>query len=261
MKYSSALEGYPFDVTNSNWRKASLERIKKPTAINYQMLANNNIEFAPQIMNGLQIKQPFKVDGLENYFELDFSTIGYEDIKISFAINSDGAANTIIAEYWNGTNWVSSNLNNSSQSINSEYQRREFDFSNVSLAAENESFKVRFRFNGTNMTEEADKKVIFNNISISAVDKNVLSAEKYQEELQSLSIFPNPAKDRIKIVSTSAIDKVLVYNIFGKLVYKSPKKSNNSTVDISNLSKGIYLVKVFSDGFFKSTNIWMQNGC
>lgn len=255
MNYSSSLSGYPLDANNSNWRKASLERIKRPTEVNYQPLANNNIAFAPQIINGLQIKQPFNSGSAENYFELDFSTIGYEDIKISLAINSDGAANAIIAEYWNGTNWVSSNLNNSSQSINSEYQRIEFNFSNVSVADENESFKVRFRFNGTNMFEDAGKKVIFNNIAVSAIDKNVLSSEEYKLENQNLSIYPNPAKDKITIYSDSTVEKVLVYNIFGKLVYKSSKDSKNLTVDTSNFSKGIYLVKVFSGGFFKTKKI------
>ena len=255
MNYNSALSGYPFDANNSNWRKASLERINEPTAINYQTLANNNIAFAPQMMNGLQIKQPFNSGSLENSVELDFSTIGYEEIKISLAINSDGAANTIIAEYWNGSNWVSSNVNNSAQSISSEYQQKEFDFSNVSAADENEFFKVRFIFNGINMTEDANKKVIFNNIAVSAVDKNVLSAEDYLSEEQNLTIYPNPAKDKIRILSNSSIDKVLVYNILGKLVYESPKKTSNLSVDISNLSKGIYFIKVFSDGFSKTKKI------
>jgi archaellum component FlaF (FlaF/FlaG flagellin family) len=146
-------------------------------------------------------------------------------------------------------------VNNSAQSINSEYQQKEFDFSNVSAADENEFFKVRFRFNGTNMTEYANKKVIFNNIAVSAVDKNVLSAEDYLLEEQNLTIYPNPAKDKIRILSNSSIDKVLVYNILGKLVYESPKKTSNLSVDISNLSKGIYFIKVFSDGFSKTKKI------
>lgn len=255
MNYNSTLEGYPFDASNDNWRKASLERTNEPIEINYQPLANNNIDFAPQIMKGLQIKQPFQLGGLENYFELDFSTIGYEDIKVSLAINSDGAASTLIVDYWNGSNWVSTNLNNNAQAINSEYELKEFDFSNVSIADENESFKIRFRFDGFDMTEDADKKVIFNNIAVSAIDKNVLSAEKYLEEEQNLSIYPNPAKDKLNISSNNSIDKVLVYNIFGQQVYKSSENSSNLTVDISNFSRGIYLVKVFSNGFSKTKKI------
>jgi hypothetical protein len=90
---------------------------------------------------------------------------------------------------------------------------------------------------------------------VSAIDKNVLSAEEYKLENQNLSIYPNPAKDKISIYSDSTVEKVLVYNIFGKLVYKSSKDSKNLTVDISNFSKGIYLVKVFSGGFSKTKKI------
>lgn len=247
LEYNSSLSGYPFEANNANWRKASLERINKPTAINYQSLGNDDISYDSEMMNGLQIKQPFQSGDLENNLELDFSTIGYEDIKISLAINSDGAANTLIAEYWNGSDWVFSNLGNNSQTINSEYQLIEFDFSNVSMADENESFKVRFRFSGTNMTEDAGKKVVFNNIAITAIDKNVLSVKEYIEKEQNLSIYPNPAKDKIKILSNSSINKVLVYNVFGKLVYKSSEESSNFTIDISSFSKGVYLVKAFSN--------------
>jgi hypothetical protein len=114
------------------------------------------------------------------------------------------------------------------------------------MADENESFKVRFSFSGTNMTAEDGKNVIINNIAVSAIDKNVLSAEDFILEDNNLSIYPNPAKDRIYISSNTAIDKILVYNIFGQMMYKSSKKDNSIIVDISNFAKGIYLVKVFS---------------
>jgi hypothetical protein len=255
LNYNSSLAGYPYAVTDANWRKASLERVKEPTAINYQSIANNDVAFAPQMMNGLQIKQPFQSGSLENNFELEFSTVNYEEIKISLAINSDGAANTIFTEYWDGASWIANTVTNSSHSLNLEYERIEFDFTNVTLADENESFKVRFRFNGANMTEVAGKKVILNNIAISAIDKNVLSAEEFLKEQQTVEIYPNPTKDQINIFSDKHVDKVLVYNIFGKLVYKSPKTSTISSVDMRGFAKGIYLVKVFSDGFSTTKKI------
>ena len=255
MNYNSALSGYPFDENNANWRKASLERINEPTAINYQDLANNNIAFAPQIMKGLQIKQPFQSGDSENTLELEFSTVGYEDVKVSVAITSDGAANTIIAQYWNGSSWTSSNVGNSSQSITSEFKRKEFDFSNVAMADENENFKVRFRFSGSNMTADTGKKVIINNIAVSAVDKNVLSAEEFVIEENNLNIYPNPAKDKIYVSSNTLIDRISVYTIFGQMVYKSLEKENKTTIDISPFAKGVYLVKVFTDGNAKTKKI------
>ena len=255
MNYNSSLSGYPFNENDANWRKASLERINEPTAINYQDLANNNIAFAPQIMKGLQIKQPFQSGGLQNSFELEFSTVGYEDVKVSVAIASDGAVNTIIAEYWNGSNWTSGSVGNSSQSITSQFQRKEFDFSNIAIAEENETFKVRFRFSGSNMTADNGKKVVLNNIAVSAVDKNVLSAEEFITESNSVNIFPNPAKDKVYISSNTIINRVSIYNIFGQLVYKSSEKENKANIDISSFANGVYLVKVFGDGFSKTKKI------
>ncbi|WP_439131073.1 lamin tail domain-containing protein [Polaribacter sp.] len=244
LNYNSALAGYPFDATDANWRKASLERINEPTVINYQGLANNDIPFAPQIMRGLQIKQPFQSGGSENSLELEFSTVGYEDVKVSVAISSDGAANSITASYWDGASWVT----NSTQAIAVDYERKEFDFSNVAMADENENFKVRLSFGGTNMTADNGKKVILNNIAVSAIDKNVLSAKDFASTENNIDIYPNPVNNRIYISSNSNIDQVLVYNIFGQTMYTSSENKSDATVDVSNFAKGIYMVKVFTDG-------------
>lgn len=258
MNYNSSLSGYPFDANDSNWRKASLERINEPTAINYQELANNDIAFAPQIMKGLQVKQPFQSGGSQNSLELEFSTIGYEEVKISVAIFSDGAANTLSTQYWNGSNWISTSIPNSSQTINADFERKEFDFSNVTMADENENFKVRFTFTGGDMTAENGKKVVINNVAISAIDKNVLSAEVFDVAENNLNIYPNPVSNRIYISSSTNINKVLVYNLFGQEVYTSKEDKSFTTIDVSNFASGMYLVKVFGDGFSKTKKIVKQ---
>jgi crotonobetainyl-CoA:carnitine CoA-transferase CaiB-like acyl-CoA transferase len=52
-------------------------------------------------------------------------------------------ANAIIAQYWNGSSWISTNVPNNSQTINATFGRVEFDFSNVAMADENEDFKAK----------------------------------------------------------------------------------------------------------------------
>ena len=247
INYNSTLPGYPFDETNDNWRKASLERTNKPTEINYIPLANDNIPFAEQIMKGIQIKQPFQSGGLENNFELNFSTIGYEDLKVSLAISSNGAANRILTEYFNGTNWLSTNVIDASQTINEDFELKEFDFSNITFANENDNFKMRFRFEGIDMTIEDGKEVRINNVAITAVDKNVLYAQEFTKIEEIINIYPNPTKSKINISSDAKISKILIYNTFGKLIYQSTEKIDNS-IDVSSFAKGIYLLKVFTDG-------------
>ncbi len=66
-------------------------------------------------------------------------------------------------------------------------------------------------------------------------------------ELNQFS-FNNPANDTVEIISKQQIDKIEIYDLLGNLVLKSDSK----TLDISNFSKGIYLLTVYS-GIDKNT--------
>jgi beta-glucanase (GH16 family) len=75
-----------------------------------------------------------------------------------------------------------------------------------------------------------------------------LGVESSSEELEFY--FSNPVNDTINITSNSTIDKVEIYNILGNIVFET--NSNTDNIDVSNLSKGIYLLTVYS-GTHKST--------
>ncbi|PQJ76307.1 hypothetical protein BTO16_10320 [Polaribacter glomeratus] len=245
INYKSSLTGYPFNNANASWRKASLERKNEPTALNYFSNGNHNIAYDPFIMRGVQIKQPFKNGNNENTLELNFPTSGFRDVKLSFAIFSNGAAQTVLVDYWNGSSWSNANLTNPNLSISDAYAIKEFDFSNVTIADNNANFKVRIRFNGTNMTIEDNKQVFINNIAVEGVD-TTLSSDSFTQ-LQNLKVYPNPTSGDVKIQSNQIIDKVLIYNVFGKLVYKDSPKFSNIQLSMENLSSGVYVLKVFSN--------------
>jgi hypothetical protein len=244
LAYTSSLSGYPFTSTSPNWRKASLERKNAPTAINYSAFANNETPYTSALMRGLQVKQPFKSGSLENTIQLNLATTNFKEIKVSFAINSDGAAQNLIVDYWNGSNWITNNISYS-PGITTEYQKKEIDFSNVSLADNNPSFKVRIRFNGANMFADEGKAVLLNNIAVEGIE-TALSTETF-DTIQDLKVFPNPTNNQIKIQASQVVDSVSIYNIFGKLVYKDAVNSSNLLIDMSTLSSGVYLLKVSSD--------------
>jgi len=56
---------------------------------------------------------------------------------------------------------------------------------------------------------------------------------------------PNPAKDYIKLSASKTIDKIEIYNILGQQVKNLSLNKTQSNVDVSSLSKGIYIVKAF----------------
>jgi hypothetical protein len=245
INFNSSLNGYPFTDTNPSWRKASLERVNQPTPINYQSIANDEIEYNPIIMKGLQVKQPFKSGGLENNIEFAFSTVNYKDIQLSFAVASDGAAQTLIVEYWNGTNWISTGISSVSTSISFDYDLKEFDFKDVAIANNNANFKIRVRFDGSNMTEDEGKRVLLNNVAIRGIDTAVLSADDFA--LNRLSVYPNPTKDNIKIVSEKPINQVAIFNLFGQSIFTKKYDSENITIDVSSYAKGVYILKISSE--------------
>lgn len=74
----------------------------------------------------------------------------------------------------------------------------------------------------------------------------------------SISIFPNPANDRINIVNSYSTIVVEIYNIYGEFILGT--KSNNSVVElnISNFSNGMYLIRYSYDGGYGFTKFIVQ---
>ena len=79
---------------------------------------------------------------------------------------------------------------------------------------------------------------------------------EYCESLDNLvepraSVYPNPAKDFIQIAQSdnSYCQSIEIYSIDGCLVETFPETSQQTTIDIANLTAGIYIMKVrLSDG-------------
>ncbi|HQX04823.1 MAG TPA: CotH kinase family protein, partial [Flavobacterium sp.] len=172
LAYQSCLEGYPFANGHPNWRKASLERRNSPTNINYIPSANGNIPFSTSIMRGIQVKQPFQNNGLENALLFNFSTVGYKNIVFGFAAKNEDAADAIIVDYSVSAGnpvWLTTDLSSISLSLSSEFQLFEVDFSAIINANNNPNFKIRLRFTGSNMTVDNGDRVTFNNFSVKGV--------------------------------------------------------------------------------------------
>jgi hypothetical protein len=68
------------------------------------------------------------------------------------------------------------------------------------------------------------------------------------EEANSLiRFYPNPADDKLMVVVPDAIDiKLSVYNIQGQLLIEQAASQKINQINISNLEKGIYLLKAES---------------
>lgn len=172
INYHSALEGYPFDSSHPNWRKASMERRNAPTDINYRPEGNNGIPYSVAGMRGMQVKQPFTGDAGENTLFFQMPTTGYQDIQFKFAAKDEGAADALIIDYsfTNGEpEWIHDGLEENVLTLFGDFLLYEIDFTGIDAVNDNPNFMVRMRFEGEDMATDDGDRVTFNNVSLEGV--------------------------------------------------------------------------------------------
>ena len=68
------------------------------------------------------------------------------------------------------------------------------------------------------------------------------------QSASGLTIYPNPAKDKIFIKSDLQINNIEIYDIAGRTVETSLQQPNSvKTINISSLPQGVYMVKVYTN--------------
>ena len=73
----------------------------------------------------------------------------------------------------------------------------------------------------------------------SSCDTTYVGIEENQK-INIVSVFPNPTKDKIEITATQKIIAIELYDIRGIQLLTTTKQ----VMDISNLPKGMYLLKI-----------------
>ena len=78
-----------------------------------------------------------------------------------------------------------------------------------------------------------DDIILFNAAKVSVNDN----------ELLNVSMYPNPTSNRLNISAKSIISSAAIYNILGKEIMNFDINKTSKSIDVSNLSKGIYVIK------------------
>lgn len=240
LDFQSCLVGYPFTSSSPNYHHAAMERRNSPTTINYLPQANGNVSYELSGMRGLQIKQPFQNGGLENTMILKFSTVGYKNIKLAFAVLDEGAASGITLDYATNSgspDWITTELSPSSFTITNTYQRIEADLSAILAANNNPDLKVRIRFTGSNMTADTGERVTFNNISVEGVAMTLTTNDN---EIADFVVYPNPTTSVIHLLHQSGTLNYKLLGIDGKMIQNG--KTIDNEINITPLPSGLYLL-------------------
>lgn len=104
---------------------------------------------------------------------------------------------------------------------------------------------VTFRFYGYN-AEAAGGNFSIDDVAISG-NVTTLSSSSF-DAIEGLTMYPNPLKGNTLFITSTANAEmnVKIYNVLGKEVLST--KVNNTSVDVSNLASGVYIVKVTEEG-------------
>lgn len=161
-----------------------------------------------------------------------FETLG-TDVKITFELLDTDKVG-VVAFLWKQTPFAETQMTNVSGTIFTKTITGQTIGSTISYA-------VKFAYAGGLSVTKYFSYVVGNNCSLGTVKIDKLSDFYFQ----------NPTKNgTININSNNKIDKVELYSLIGNKILQST--INTKQIDVSNVSKGIYLLTVYS-GSEKST--------
>ncbi|WP_299053648.1 endonuclease [uncultured Polaribacter sp.] len=114
-------------------------------------------------------------------------------------------------------------------------------------------------FHISNATYRRKRAITEPNINFNANEWDVLPANTFDgigshsstlstkvNVFENFRMYPNPTKGNTVYFNINETVNINIYNVLGKLVTTTKLSKNNTKIDISKLSKGIYLVKINS---------------
>lgn len=94
------------------------------------------------------------------------------------------------------------------------------------------------------------------NLSVSFV---VAETSVRNASFETLTLYPNPAHDMVRIVAESNIDRVEIYSLSGTLQQTETVFGvRNMNIQLGNLNEGMYLLKIFTDEGIKTAKLQIK---
>jgi hypothetical protein len=188
---------------------------------------------------GDSLKSAINVDGYTNSLQHEYSALGAFPMKIK--IGSDSI--TKIAK----VSFVGQPLitYQSGQLLSNAVSGNQWYLNDVKIEGETSSTMTP--------TQTGTYKVVVTCESGCLSESNPLAISTLTTLLDNqinrpkFTVFPNPAKSFITISSTESIERIELCDISGRIILSKTVNSNAYTFDLSEHSKGIYIVKGFNE--------------
>lgn len=204
---------------------------------------------------------------------IDVHTPGYVQIDVEFyfvAIGQKNSKDVFWVEYYDGSSWNTV----ATFACKTDFIVGNYYMAVISIPESAYNFPTDMKIRFMNGAKKDTKDVYIDNIKIigstEVMPTNngltlmtkaapLASAGTDGNEETIIDLYPNPATNNINIVSsTDAEMTIFVYNISGQQMYYGERLDNHQVIDVSNLERGLYVVKVISDDEVITTRFLKQ---
>lgn len=96
-------------------------------------------------------------------------------------------------------------------------------------------------------------------VIIKAKNCTITGIETENSDKTGISVYPNPTTDAVQIkTAVNQVSQVTISDLTGKQVYANDIESNVSTINLSHLPKGIYIINIKNEQFHKTEKLIIQ---
>ncbi len=157
-------------------------------------------------------------------------------IRLAYAVHRSGSGmlENIISYSLNGTDFITTDLENNTITATETYELHTLDFSGINGANNNPNFRIRISFNGNTVAANGNNR--FDNITLTADSYSNLETNT----LPLVTVYPNPTEDVIYISSQESIQNITLVDLNGREVLNS----QNIAISLSKLQSGIYFLLI-----------------
>ena len=158
-------------------------------------------------------------------YSYGFETLTNGNVRLTFAMPSGTAG--LVAYAWKQTPFAETRMTVSGTVATLDIA----GYSN----GESISYAVKFAWaaGGFGVTKYFTY-IVGNDCATASIDKN---------NLLEISLYPNPASNRLNISAANTIQNAEIYNVLGKKVMNVTINKTSESIDISNLASGVYMIK------------------
>lgn len=211
-----------------------MDRVNEGTELN----AETDVEAG----YALRVRNPSN----NRYLDFDISTLNYQDIKISYAVNRTNNGSDkqrVFIKSSQGEDWK---IVKSTQVITEQFQLVELDLTTMSEVNDNPDLKFRVAFTGDAASGESGNNRFDNFVVKGSSTKNTKINSSKMPEF-SVNVFPNPAVDEIRIVSSNLIKYIELFDIQGQKLKNYKVSGFTHKINLINLPKGIYILNIVNE--------------